>query len=70
MTLINSRQDMKWLKEVHLPRLSRRFKSAILHGNEDCPNKVEVYRSDKPSISSKKVVYVRRGSSCRLKRKR
>jgi hypothetical protein len=71
MKLISGREDMRWLRDVHLPRVSlRRYKSAVLHGSEDCPSRVELYRSSNPSRNAQKIVYVNRGSGCRLKRKR
>lgn len=49
MTFLNSPEDMKWLKDVHLPSLDpSRHKSAILHGNEDCPERIDVYVSPDP----------------------
>jgi hypothetical protein len=71
MKLISGREDMRWLRDVHIRGMSlRRYRSAVLHGSEDCPSRVELYRSSNPSIHAQKIVYVRRGSSCRLKRKR
>lgn len=67
---ISGREDMRWLKDVHLPRLSvKKFKSAMLYGNEDCPTKVEVYRSENPGMKANKVVFKSKGRSCRLKRR-
>lgn len=67
--LLNEPGDMKWLRDVHIKSLSSRFRSAVLYGNEDCPAKVELYQSANPSIHAQKIVYKRRGSACRLKRK-
>ena len=71
MGFITGKEDMRWLKSTHLPKLSlKKFKSAMIHGNEDCPSRVEVYRSSDPSAKAQKVVYKSRGSSCRLRRAR
>ena len=39
---IESAEDMEWLAEVHSP-IAREYKYAIVHGNEDCPEKVFLY---------------------------
>lgn len=39
-TFLNSREDIKWLKETHLPKNAPKFKCAVLFGNEDCPSRV------------------------------
>ena len=55
ITLISSREDKKWLRDVHLPRLkSGQYGVAILYGNEDAPNRIEVFprgarHGDKPT---------------------
>lgn len=70
-SFISGKEDMRWLKTTHLPKLSlKKFKSAVIHGNEDCPTKVEVYRSSDPSATAQKVVYKMKGRSCRLRRAR
>ncbi len=70
-SFISGKSDMRWLKQVHLPKISlKKFKSAMIYGNEDCPSKVELYRSADPSTRAQKVVYKARGKSCRLKRAR
>jgi len=55
--LINTRDDMSWLRDVHLPRLSTKYKSAIIHGNEDYPNQIDVYERRDPLVTDKQVVY-------------
>jgi hypothetical protein len=67
--LITGRDDMRWLKDVHLPKLSSKYKSAVIYGNDDCPSKIEVYGSANPGLTAKKIVFKRKGSSCRLKRR-
>ena len=52
-THIESREDLQWLAEVHKVPTDL-FAVAILYGNEDCPNKVELYARDhtqcKPTV--------------------
>ena len=38
-------EDMSWLRSVHLHGRGRKYKSAILVGNEDAPKEVHLYRS-------------------------
>lgn len=57
VTLINTAADMKWLREVHIPRLSPKYKSAVIHGNEDGPSRVEVYVKRNPLVTDIPVVY-------------
>ena len=35
--------NMTWLAEVHLPIAAAGFVCAILYGNEDCPDRVELF---------------------------
>jgi hypothetical protein len=43
-TFLNSSEDLQWLSETHLPSLRIDACAAvILHGNEDCPQRIEVY---------------------------
>lgn len=54
---INTGVDMKWLRDVHLPGLAKVFKSALMRGNEDSPDEIEVYASNHPSVDDPKVVF-------------
>jgi len=56
--LINHRDDMEWLHDVHLPRLSPKYKSAVIHGNEDYPDQIDVYEARDPHVTDKPIVYV------------
>lgn len=49
--------DMKWLRDVHLRLLPKEFKSALVKGNEDYPDRIEVYRSKDPEVGDPKVVF-------------
>lgn len=66
--LLNSKDDLQWLKDVHImPLLAAsnaryphqkpfRFKSAVLYGNEDYPGKIELYAKKNPLITDEPVV--------------
>ena len=44
MTIIQSKEDREWLKDVH--GVKGRFAVAVLYGNEDRPTKIELYAKD------------------------
>jgi hypothetical protein len=48
MILINSKDDIQWLKDVHVKNIDLVFNSAILYGNEDCPIKIELFEKKEP----------------------
>jgi hypothetical protein len=54
---LSTDEDIQWLFDTHLNRIARpewvRF--VILHGNEDCPSKVELYDVEEPNFDSKPV---------------
>jgi hypothetical protein len=54
--LINSADDMQWLKDVHIPSLPDDARSAIIIGNEDAPDSVEVYDSVNPHIKDRPIM--------------
>ena len=49
-TFINSPDDMRWLADVHLADLNISWKprSAVIDGNEDCPESIELYPRKDP----------------------
>lgn len=56
-SLINSPEDVRWLRETHLaaPNLHNlkpadlpTFESALLTGNEDCPDAIALYADREP----------------------
>lgn len=60
-TLLNTSEDMSWLWETHCKAYASHkasFLSAVLHGNEDSPNKVELYRKQSPLVSDVPLVLV------------
>lgn len=58
MVFLNSPEDMKWLREVHLHGLPSEYESAVVHGNEDSPSKIETYRSLNPTVNEKPAVFL------------
>jgi len=56
-TFINTKDDMQWLRDVHLPRLSKKFKSAILYGNEDYPDEIAVFEKRNPLYTDLAEIY-------------
>jgi hypothetical protein len=57
MRLLNTPEDMAWLREVHLPHLPAIFLSAIIEGNEDSPERIDCYLIADPSLNDKPVTY-------------
>lgn len=55
--LINTADDMRWLRDVHLPRLSSKYKSAMIVGNEDYPDRIEIYERRDPRVSDVPVIF-------------
>jgi len=49
---LNENEDCQWLMETHLKNKDYpKFKSFVLHGNEDCLEKVELYSNLEPTIT-------------------
>lgn len=44
-TILETAEDMAWLAEVHAP-IAAGYPMAVLHGNEDSPDRVELYARD------------------------
>lgn len=50
-TFLSGPVNCLWLRETHLRHLSLpEFDSAVLYGNEDCPERVELYSLESPTI--------------------
>jgi hypothetical protein len=52
---------MRWLRETHLKKAAQEFRSAkykaaLLYGNEDFPQSIELYIKRDPLITDKPVV--------------
>jgi hypothetical protein len=58
MVLLNTPEDMKWLRDVHLRGLPPEYETAVIHGNEDFPTQIEVYRSANPTVDKIPVIFV------------
>ena len=49
---MNAPEDCQWLRETHLKGIMYpTFKSFILHGNEDSPEKLELYAYTEPELT-------------------
>jgi hypothetical protein len=57
---ISGTEDMNWLRDVHLPGLSKKFKSALIFGNEDSPDRIQVYHLEDPNVYDQPVIYERK----------
>ena len=58
IAFLNSPEDMKWLRDVHIPDLPSEYEAAVVHGNEDSPSKIEAYRSPNPAIQETPQIFV------------
>ena len=56
--LINSSEDMQWLKDVHVHNLPDNARSAVITGNEDAPDSIAVYDSTEPLVTDTPILYV------------
>jgi hypothetical protein len=59
--LINTKEDMKWLRDTKLPGLDKKFKSAVIFGNEDYPDKIDVYVKKDPLVTDTPVTFLPHG---------
>jgi hypothetical protein len=50
---LNALEDIGWLQTTHLKMFSLSFNSFIIYGNEDCPQKVEIFKRINPTVNSK-----------------
>jgi hypothetical protein len=51
-------EDLVWLREVHLTAVAPAFRSAIIYGNEDWPNKIELYADTMPHYLAEPVATI------------
>lgn len=58
MVFLNSSEDMSWLREVHLPNLSEKYQSAVIYGNEDCPERIDAYTEAEPICSEEPLIHL------------
>lgn len=51
---LNNPEDCEWLRHVHLGgRTDYKFESFVLYGNEDSPEKVDLYLTADPRSTDK-----------------
>lgn len=53
-TMIDTPEDVQWLRETHLKNYhgpAVNFASAVLEGNEDCPQAIELYVCALPFVT-------------------
>lgn len=48
--VLNAPEDMAWLRRVYLPLLAKRYKSAVLYGDEQRPYHIDCYMNKHPLI--------------------
>jgi hypothetical protein len=54
--ILLSGNDIQWLKDTHLKGVETpEFKSAVIVGNEDCPNTIRLYTSENPLVTDEPV---------------
>lgn len=51
ISFLDTPEDMKWLRDVHLQGLPSEYESAVVHGNEDFPSRIEAYRTPNPTVN-------------------
>jgi hypothetical protein len=57
--VLDTPEDIQWLRETHGDiRMSPEVQSAILYGNEDCPDLVELFASPFPSVTDSPVGFL------------
>ena len=54
-TFLNTKDDMQWLFDVH--KIPKKYKSAVLYGNEDWPEKIVVFVKKNPLHTDIGVVF-------------
>jgi hypothetical protein len=56
----NIKGDMEWLIKTHIPDMPLNFRegSAIVYGNMDCPDRVDVYAAKEPYLMDVPKVYL------------
>lgn len=71
-SFLDTPDDIEWLRDVHIPNLPANIRSAIVYGNEDAPDRVEVYERAEPVVSDVPIVYEadQRGELRRVERDR
>lgn len=57
MVLLNTPEDMKWLRDVHLQGLPPEYETEVVHGNEDFPSRIEAYKTPNPTTNDIPAVF-------------
>ena len=52
-TILDTAEDIEWLRSTHCPTLPLEAKFAVLHGNEDSPDLIEWFDSAEPLHTDK-----------------
>ena len=55
---LNDPEDLAWLRDVHVGDIKIKFESAIIHGNEDAPEKIELYAAVEPLVTDLPVAII------------
>ena len=56
-TMLNTAEDLQWLKDTHFPNLPETAKCVILMGNEDSPEQFHVYTDENPLMNDEYMTY-------------
>lgn len=59
MTMLNTPDDVAWVRDIHLPKLPHDVGCVVLVGNEDCPDGFMAYQAREPLLDDAPVVYAR-----------
>lgn len=63
MILLDTADDIRWLKDTHLKGIKvPTFKSAVLHGNEDAPERIDLYNKRDPLHTDRPILVVTRST--------
>ncbi len=57
LILIDEREDVQWLRDVHLPGMPGDVKAAMVFGNEDSPDKIVTFEVQAPTLGSVGTIY-------------
>jgi hypothetical protein len=53
--LLTDNEDLAWLLDVHIKQDVPVFRAAIIHGNEDCPERIELFEANEPLITDEPI---------------
>lgn len=55
---IDDTDGVAWVRDVHVPTLPAGTRSVVLWGNEDCPDRVDAYRTVAPTVNERPAVFL------------